>query len=407
MRWGEPPPGSPGEPERIGKGGCSLDFSFTPEQEAIREVARRFARERVAHLVKEYDRAERVPKELVQEAGRLGLTGGVIPEEYGGSGMDYMTMTLVVEEISRVCHIMGTLVSFPSGLAGSGLLIYGTEEQKRKYLGPLARGEVMAGAGVTEPRSGTDVAGMETRVRRDGSDYILSGRKMWISNLEDADWFITFGQMDPSRKHKGICAFVVEKGWKGVEVHPVKNKTGFRPIVTGELVLEDVRIPAENRVGAEGEGFRVAMSAVENGRLGVAARAVGMLQACLDEALAYAHHREVFGQPIGRYQLIQSKITDIALALETARLLTYKLAWVKDQGKERARLESSMAKMYASDVLMQATIDAAQVFGAYACSDEYPVSRYFRDAKFFQVVEGTSELHRILIAEHLLGYRQG
>lgn len=382
-----------------------MDFSFTSEQESIRQLAREFARDRIAPLVQDYDREERLPIELVREAGTLGLTGGVVPVEYGGAGLDYITMTLIVEEISRVCQIMGTLVSFPSGLAGAGVLLYGTEEQKQKYLAPLARGEIMAGAGVTEPGSGTDVAGMKTRVRKEGSDYVLSGSKMWISNLLDASWFITFGQMDPSLRHRGICAFVVEADWPGVEVHPVKNKTGFRPLATGELVLNDVRVPAENLVGREGEGFKVAMCAVESGRLGVAARCVGVLQACLDEAIMYAQQRETFGQPIGKYQLVQSHITDIALSLETARLLTYRLAWLKDQGQGRARLASSMAKLHASDVLMQATIKAAQIFGAYACSDEFPVGRYFRDAKFFQVVEGTSELHRVLIAEHLLGYR--
>jgi hypothetical protein len=382
-----------------------VDFSFTSEQESIRQLAREFARDRIAPLVQTYDREEHLPKELVQEAGKLGLTGGVVPVEYGGAGLDYVTMTLVVEEISKVCHVMGTLVSFPSGLAGSGLLLYGTEEQKQQYLTPLARGEIMAGAGVTEPGSGTDVAGMQTRVRKDGGDYVLSGSKMWISNLLDASWFITFAQMDPSLKHRGISAFVVPADTPGLEVHPVKNKTGFRPLATGELVLNDVRIPKEQLVGEEGGGFKVAMCAVENGRLGVAARAVGVLQASLDEAVSYARQRETFGQPIGKYQLVQSHITDIALALETSRLLTYKLAWIKDQGNVRARLASSMAKLHASDQLMQATLKAAQIFGAYACSDEFPVSRYFRDAKFFQVVEGTSELHRVLIAEHLLGYR--
>lgn len=382
-----------------------MDFGFSPEQESIRQLAREFARDRIAPLVMQYDRDERLPKSLVQEAGKLGLTGGVVPEEYGGAGLDYVTMTMVVEEISKVCHIMGTLISFPSGLAGSGLLLYGTDEQKQKYLAPLARGEVMAGAGVTEPGSGTDVAGMKTRVRKDGDHYIISGAKMWISNLEDASWFITFAQMDPALKHRGISAFVIEADTPGLEVHPIKNKTGFRPLSTGELVLNDVRVSKEQLVGEEGGGFKIAMCAVENGRLGVAARAVGMLQASLDEAVSYAKQRETFGQAIGRYQLIQSHITDIALALETSRLLTYKLAWIKDQGTERARLASSMAKLHASDALMQATLKAAQVFGAYACSDEFPVSRYFRDAKFFQVVEGTSELHRVLIAEHLLGYR--
>ncbi|TAK36180.1 MAG: butyryl-CoA dehydrogenase, partial [Chloroflexota bacterium] len=239
----------------------------------------------------------------------------------------------------------------------------------------------------------------------DGDSYVVNGMKTWISNLEYGSWFISFAQMDKSRRHKGITAFVFPKDTPGLSVRPFKNKLGFRPLSSGELMFDDCRIPVENRIGEEGQGFAVAMSSVENGRLGVAARACGVIRACLEESVRYAKERIVFGQPIGRFQLIQSKITDMVIGLETARHLTYRLAWVKDQGGERSRKDSSMAKMYASDTLMKVATDAAQIFGAYACSDEYPVSRYFRDAKIFQIVEGTSELHRTLIAEHTLGLR--
>ncbi len=382
-----------------------MEFKFTPEQEMMREMIRDFAQNEVAPIAAQIDREGRVPWETLRKAAELDLMGVPFPEEYGGAGAGEVGYCILMEELGRVCTSTTTILGAHIGIAAKSIYLGGSEEQKQKYLAPLARGEVMAGAGVTEPGSGTDVAGMKTRVRRDGDDYILSGSKMWISNLLDAEWFITFGTLDPALRHRGICAFVVEKSWPGVGVHPIRNKTGFRPIVTGELVLDGVRIPRANLIGEEGQGFKVAMCAVENGRLGVAARCVGVMQACLDEALAYAKERVVFGKEIGHYQLIQSRITDIAMSVETARLLTYRLAWLKDQNKQRARLASSMAKLYASEALMKATIDAAQIFGAYACSDEYPVSRHFRDAKFFQVVEGTSELHRILVAEHLLGYR--
>lgn len=380
-----------------------MDFTFTEEQRALQQAAREFALREVAPHVRDNDEQERIPRELLSRAAGLGLMGGVIPQAYGGSGLDHVSYTLLIEELAQVDQIFAALLSLPSGLAGSGILRYGAEEQKQRYLAPFARGERFGAAGVTEPGSGTDVAAMQTTVTRNGRDYILNGAKAWISNLDHADWFLTFGTLDRTRGHRAICAFIVEKAWPGVEVHPVKNKTGFRPLVTGELRLDRVRVPRENLVGEEGEGFRVAMCAVENGRLGVAARACGVIAACLAESVRYARERVVFGRPIGEYQLIQSKITDMVVGLETARLLTYRLAWLKDQRQERLRKESSMAKMYATDVLMRSAIDAAQIFGAYSASPDYPVSRFFRDAKFFQIVEGTNELHRLLIAEEELG----
>ncbi|TAM92517.1 butyryl-CoA dehydrogenase [bacterium] len=386
--------------------GRRMDLSFSQEQLSLARTARDFAERELAPRVQQNDEQEHVPRELIARAAALGLMEGVIPEEYGGSGLDYVSFTLIIEEIAKVDQIFATLMSFPSGLAGAGILRFGSDEQKRRYLVPFVRGERLGGAGVTEPGSGTDVAAMRTTVTRDGGDYVVNGAKAWISNLDHADWFLTFGTLDPSLGRRGICAFIIEKEWPGVEVHPVKNKTGFRPIVTGELRLNDVRVPRENLVGKEGEGFAVAMCAVENGRLAVAARACGVTASCLAESSRYARERIVFERPIAEYQLIQSKIADMVVGLETARALTYRLAWLKDQGLERCRKESSMAKMYATDVLMRSATDAAQIFGAYSASPEYPVSRYFRDAKFFQIVEGTNELHRLLIAEEELGLRQ-
>ncbi|MBI3949768.1 MAG: acyl-CoA dehydrogenase family protein [Acidobacteria bacterium] len=382
-----------------------MDFGLTEEQLQIKKAVREFALGEIAPHVTTYDEEERFPVEIIKKAAQQGYMGGVVPVEYGGAGLDYTTYTLIIEEISRVCQVVGCALSFPSGLAGSAVLRYGTDEQKRKYLMPLAKGEAFAATGVTEPGSGTDVAAMRTTCRRDGKYYVLNGTKAWISFLDVCDWVLTFATLDRSLKHKSICAFIIDRNTPGMTFKPYKHKLGFRPICTGEVVLEDCRVPVENMIGKEGEGFKVAMCAVENGRLGVAARAVGMAQTCLDEAVKYAQERIVFDQPIGKFQLVQSMITDMVVGIESARYLTYRLAWLKDQGVEHARKEASVAKMVATDVALMAATNAVQIFGAYGCSGEYPVSRYFRDAKVFQIVEGQNQLHKAIIAEYTLGYR--
>jgi glutaryl-CoA dehydrogenase (non-decarboxylating) len=383
-----------------------VDFALTTEQQDLVALARDFARREIAPHVAEYDREERFPIEIIRHAAELGLLGGVVPTEYGGAGLDFKTYAMVVEEVSRVCHVVGVAMSLPSGLVGSSIQVYGTEEQKQRYLTPLARGEVFGAAGVTEARSGTDVSDMDTNCRKDGSDYLINGAKMWISFLDVAEWFLTFAHMgvDESTGRKRICAFIVDRDLPGVSVHPVSNKFGFRPIKTGELVLEDVRVPASALVGEEGRGFGVAMNAVENGRLGVAARATGLAQACVDSMVEYARERVVFRQPIARFQMVQKMIADSITATEASRLLVLRLADLKDRGL-RARSEASMAKQFASDAAMNAALAAFQIHGAYGVSDEYPVGRYLRDAKVFQIVEGNNELHRALIAEGATGLR--
>jgi len=383
-----------------------MDFDWTDEQQELRRLAREFAESEIAPQVAEYDRDERFPVEIVRAAGELGLAGGVIPTEYGGAGLDHVTYAMLLEEISRVCHIVACALSFPSGLVGNSINRYGTEEQKQRYLVPLAKGETFAGAGVTEARSGTDVSDMDTMARRDGGDYVISGAKMWISFLDVAAYFLTFAHLgvDEESGRKRICAFLVDADLPGVSVHPLKNKYGFRPLSTGELVLEDVRVPADALLGEEGQGFEIAMNAVENGRLGVASRAVGLAQACCDVAIAYAKERIVFKQPIGKFQMVQEMISDMVCGTEAARLLTYRLGHLKDKG-ERARAAASMAKMTASDVALEAATNAFQIHGAYGVSDEYPVARYLRDAKVFQIVEGNNQLHRALVAESELGMR--
>jgi len=383
-----------------------MDFALTAEQESLLELARDFARREIAPHVAQYDREERYPIEIIRQAAELGLLGGVVPVEYGGGGLDYKTYAMLVEEVSRVCHVVGLSMSLASGLVGSSVQAFGTEQQKQRYLVPLARGEAFGGSGVTEARSGTDVSDMDTSVRKDGGDYIINGAKMWISFLDVASWFLTFAHLgvDERTGRKQICAFIVDADRPGVSVHPVSNKFGFRPVKTGELVLEDVRVPAEALIGEEGRGFAVAMNAVENGRLGVAARATGLAQAAVNSMVDYARDRVVFRAPIASLQMVQEMIADSATATEASRLLVLKLADLKDRG-ERARAAASMAKQFASDTAMAAALAAFQIHGAYGVSDEYPVGRYMRDAKVFQIVEGNNQLHRALIAESLTGIR--
>lgn len=383
-----------------------IDFELTDEQRAYQALVREFAEKEVRPHVAAYDREERYPVEIVRKMAALGFVGGTVPEAYGGPGLDHLTMAVGIEEMSRVCVHMGSAMGRASGLVGAGLLQFGTEEQKRKYLVPLARGDVFGGTGVTEPHSGTDVAAMETTAVRRGDEYVLNGSKIWISGVGVASWYLTFATLDRARGAKGVCAFVVERGFPGFAERPIRNKLAFRPTQVGELVFEGCRVPVENRVGAEGDGLRVAMCAVENGRLSVACRAVGLAQGCLDESVRYARQRVVGGQPIARYQLVQAKIADMVLGVESARYLTYRLAWLKTRGVKRARRESSIAKLHATEVAFRAAADAVQIHGAYGASEEYQVGRFLRDAKILQIVEGVNDVHRVLVGEYALGLRE-
>ena len=375
-----------------------------PDVEPLLDLVRDFAAREVLPGVLDRDREEQFPRELVRRAGELGLLGGVVPPEYGGAGLSNLAYSAVVEEMSRTDNILAVSMTFPSGLAGAGLLRYGTEEQRRQYLPPLCAGQTMAAAAVTEPSSGTDVSDMHTVCRRDGDEYVIDGQKTWISFLDVCDWLLTFATLDRGTRYARTCAFIVPRDSPGLTLRPFKNKLGFRALATGEVFLEGVRVPVANRVGDEGDGFKVAMAAVENGRLGVASRAVGIAQDCLDRSIAYAKTREVFGQPIGKFQLVQSMITDMVVGIEAARHFTRRLAALRDAG-QRARRDASLAKMHASDVAMMAATNAVQIHGAYGTHEDYFVQKHFRDAKVFQIVEGQNQLHRAMVAEYALGYR--
>lgn len=383
----------------------STDLSPSANEDgAIVALVGEFARREIAPLVADYDRSERLPRDLLAKMGELGFFGGVIPVEEGGLGLDHVTFAEVVEEVSKTCQIMGTLISMPSGLVGASVFRYGTPAQRERWLRRLAQGEIFGAAAVTEPRSGSDVAGMTTTYRREGSEFVINGAKAWISNLDIASFFLTFASFDRSLRHNGVSAFIVPCDTPGLSLHPYKDKLGFRPICTGEVVLDEVRLPAEALLGTEGGGFEVAMTAVERGRLGVAARAVGVAQACLEDSVAFAREREAFAQKIAKFQIVQSKITDMSVGVTTSRLLVHQCARAL-QGGHRARRLTSMAKMYASDVAARSAADAVQIHGAAGVSPELRVGRMYRDAKVLQIVEGSNDLHRALIGEIELGLR--
>ena len=375
------------------------------ERAALVATVEQFAIERIAPRVAEYDAAEELPRDLLDAMADLGLFGGVIPAEYGGMGLDFLTFAQVLETLSKTCNAMACLVSMPSGLVGASLEAYGTEEQKQRWLTPLAQGRAFGAAGVTEPRSGSDVAGMDTTYERRGDRFVINGAKAWITNIDIADFFVTFASRDRSLRHRGVTAFVIPRDTPGVHVAPYKDKLGFRPLCTGDLVLDNVEVGLDSLLGEEGEGFPVAMTAVERGRLGVAARALGVASACLEESTTFATLREGFGSQISRFQIVQSKITDMAVGVETARLLVESAAGALQRG-ERARRLTSMAKMYASDVAFRSAGDAVQIHGASGVSPEFRVGRLLRDAKVLQIVEGSNDIHRALIAEMELGLRK-
>ncbi|WP_062308082.1 acyl-CoA dehydrogenase family protein [Alicyclobacillus sendaiensis] len=382
-----------------------MDFSLSQEQLAVRDVVRKFVDEEILPHIREWDEKQHFEPSVLRRLAELGLMGVCIPEKYGGAGMDYNTLAIVCEELERGDIAFRTAVSVHTGLNSLTLLQWGTEAQKQKYLVPQARGEKIGAFGLTEPNAGSDVAAMRTTAVRDGDAYILNGSKIWISLADVADYFLVFAYTDRSKKHHGITAFIVERGWEGFSTRSIKGKLGIRAGNTGELFFDHVRVPIENRLGEEGEGFKIAMSALDNGRFTVAAGACGCIAACLEASVKYCHERETFGQPIGRHQLVQQMIAKMAANLDIARLLVYRAGWLKNQGLPNTR-ETSLAKWVACDAAWEAASDAVQIHGAYGYSNEYPVERYLRNAKAPVIYEGTREIHTILQAEYALGYRR-
>ncbi|MFD1397588.1 acyl-CoA dehydrogenase [Kroppenstedtia eburnea] len=378
-----------------------MQFRLSEEHEMMRKMVREFAEKEVAPTAAERDEQERFDRPIFDQMGRLGMTGIPWPEEVGGVGSDFLSYVIAVEELSRVCASTGVTLSAHLSLASWPIYKFGNPEQKERFLRPLAEGTKLGAYGLTEPGSGSDAAGMRTTAVRDGDAYILNGNKIFITNGGEAEIYVVFAVTDPEKKHHGVTAFIVEKETPGFSIGKKEQKLGIRSSPTTEIIFEDCRIPVENRLGEEGQGFKIAMMTLDGGRNGIAAQAVGIAQGALDAATAYAKERKQFGKPIGKLQAIQFKLADMATQIEAARLLTYQAAWLESQGLPYGKA-SAMAKLYAGDAAMQVTTEAVQVFGGYGYTREYPVERFMRDAKITQIYEGTNEIQRVVIANHLM-----
>src|SRR6058998_3099758 len=381
-----------------------MDFELTDEQRLIQSTVRSFVDEQVLPNAIENDINHHLDLDVIEGMAGLGLLGIVIPEEYGGAGLDFVSEALACEEIERGEAAFRTLISVHVGLNSLALLKYGSSEQHERWLAPQARGEKLACFGLTEPAAGSDVAAMKTTARRDGDSYILNGSKNWISYANVADHALVFAKTDPAAKHKGISAFMVERGMPGFTTAETENKLGIWAGSTGELFFENVEVPADNLVGEEGQGFEIAMYGLDQGRFTVAAGACGVIRACLERSVQYARERKTFGKAIGRYQFVQDMIAKMVLGYETSKLLVMQAAWMKNQGLRNTR-ETSLAKWHATESAFRAAHLATQVHGAYGYSAEYGIERYFRNARAPIIYEGTTQIHKMMQAEHALGFR--
>ena len=382
-----------------------MDFELTDEQRLTQETVRAFVDERVLPVAVQNDLEHRLDLELIAGLAELGILGIVIPEAYGGAGLDFVAEALACEEVERGEAAFRTLISVHVGLNSLSLLRYGTEEQKRRWLVPQARGEKLACFGLTEPGAGSDAAAIRTTARREGDVYVLNGQKNWISYATVADHALVFAKTDPAAAHKGISAFVLEKGMRGLSSRETEHKLGVWAGSTGELFFEDVEVPAENLVGEEGQGFEIAMYGLDQGRFTVAAGACGVIRACLERSVEYARERRTFGQEIGRYQFVQDMIASMVLGYETSKLLVMQAAWMKNEGRRSTR-ETSLAKWHATESAFAAAHQAVQVFGSYGYASEVGIERYFRNARAPIIYEGTTQIHKLMQAEHALGYRE-
>jgi len=378
-----------------------MNFQLTEEQLAVQEAARDFAQSELLPGVIDRDTEARFPKEQIQKMGALGFMGMMVDPAYSGGGMDTLSYVIAMEEISKIDASASVSMSVNNSLVCWGLEKFGTEEQKQTYLTKLATGEVIGAFCLSEPEAGSDATSQQTTATLEGDYYLLNGTKNWITNGSSASIYLVIAQTDASKGHKGISAFIVERGWDGFVVGKKEDKLGIRGSDTHSLMFTDVKVPLKNRIGAEGFGFTFAMETLNGGRIGIAAQALGIASGAYELALAYSKERKAFGKPISQHQAIQFKLADMATQIEAARLLVYKAAWLKDQGEDYAQA-SAMAKLYASEVAMNVTIEAVQVHGGYGYVKEYHVERLMRDAKITQIYEGTSEIQRIVISRNVL-----
>ncbi|MDU4891955.1 MAG: acyl-CoA dehydrogenase [Clostridium sp.] len=378
-----------------------MNFSFTKEQELVKQMVREFAINEVKPIAAEIDVTERFPMENVEKMARYNMLGIPFPTEFGGAGGNNVSYAMTVEELSKVCGTTGVIVSAHTSLCAAPIYQFGTQEQKEKYLVPLAKGEKLGAFGLTEPNAGTDAAGQQTTAVLDGDNYILNGSKIFITNGGVADIFVVFAMTDKSKGTRGISAFIVEKGFPGFSIGKVEEKLGIRASSTTELVFENCVVPKENMLGKEGKGFGIAMKTLDGGRIGIAAQALGIAQGALDEAVAYMKERKQFNRSLSAFQGLQWMVADMDTQIEAARNLVYKAAYLKDAGKPYT-VEAARAKLFASEVAMDVTTKAVQLFGGYGYTKEYPVERMMRDAKITEIYEGTSQVQRMVIAGSLL-----
>ena len=378
-----------------------MRVALTDTQRQLRDTVRAFARERVKPAAAETDRLGRFPTELIAELGRLGVMGCFVPERWGGAGFDYVAYALAVEELSAACAATGVIFSAHASLATWPILALGTDAQRERYLPQMARGEWLGCFALSEPSSGSDAGSIRTTARRAGDGYVLNGTKNFITNGPDARVAIVFASLDLAQGNKGLAAFIVETTWPGWEVVRVEEKMGIHGALSAQLAFTDLRVPRENLLGGEGEGFKVAMKTLDGGRIGIAAQAVGIARAAFEDALAYAGDRRAFGRALADFQTTQWRLADMATAVEAARLLTLRAAFLKDRGLPYTR-EAATAKLYAAETAMTLATQAVQIHGGYGYTREFAVERYFRDAKITEIYEGTSEIQRLVIANQLL-----
>ena len=378
-----------------------MDFSLTEDQKMLKTMVRDFAEKELEPIAAQIDEEASFPAESITKAAKIGLTGTGFPEEYGGSGGGAIEQAIIFEEIARVCASTSVILIVTNGLACHPIYTFGSEEQKQRFLTPLTKGEKLGAFGLTEASAGSDVAAMQTTATRQNGGYILNGSKIFITNGSEADILVVFATVDKSLGYRGVTSFIVEKDNPGFSVGKHERKLGIRASSTAELIFENCFVPEENRLGEEGKGFRIALGTIDASRIGIAAQAVGIAQGAFEKSLAYAKERQQFGQPIGDFQAIQWMLSDMATQIDASRLLTYRAAYLKDNGLPFIK-EASMAKVFAAETAMFVTNKAIQIHGGYGYIKDYPLERYFRDAKITEIYEGTSEMQRMTIARQLM-----
>ncbi|MGD6900610.1 acyl-CoA dehydrogenase [Bacillus infantis] len=376
-----------------------MNLRFTEEQEMMRKMVRDFAQSEIAPFIEKMEQGE-FPRDILKKMGGLGLMGIPVPEKYGGAEMDFTSYIIAINELSKVSATVGVILSVHTSVGTNPILYFGTEEQKQNYVPKLAAGEYLGAFCLTEAGAGSDAGSLKTKAVKNGNDYILNGSKVFITNGGEADVYIVFASTAPELGTKGVSAFIVEKGTPGLVIGKDEEKMGLHGSRTVQLSFEDMRVPAGNLLGAEGEGFKIAMANLDAGRIGIAAQALGIAEAALEAAVAYSKERSQFGKPISHQQGIGFKLADMATNVEASRLLVYQAAMMRQNG-ERCGMQASMAKLFASKTAVETSIEAVQVFGGYGYTEDYPVERYFRDSKITEIYEGTSEIQRIVISKNL------